>query len=69
MLFRSPSKPCILKLAAAAEAEGLTTGVRWGVPQKLLGAIDDAITSADWNANVKIGWDPLHVEPAGITVS
>jgi len=32
-------------------------------------AIDDAIATADWNANVKIGWDPLHIEPTGMTVA
>lgn len=65
----NPSKPYILKLAAAAQAEVLMTGVRWGVPQKLRSAIDAAIASGDWDANVKIGWDPLHVEPTGITVA
>jgi hypothetical protein len=32
-------------------------------------AIDDAIAAEDWTAQVKIGWDPLHVEPTGITVA
>ena len=62
-------KAYVLKLAAAAQAEGLITGVRWGVPTKLRAAIDTAIANADWDANVKIGWDPLHVEPTDITVA
>lgn len=64
-----PGKPYILKLAAAAEAEGLTTGIRWDVPPNLVVGIEAAIANQDWLANVKIGWNPLHVEPIGITVS
>lgn len=63
------SKEYILKLAAASEAQGLVTGVRWGLPKKLRIAIDNAIAASDWTANVKVGWDPLHIEPTGITVA
>jgi hypothetical protein len=57
----------LLRLAAAAEKQGLTTGIRWGLPQKLRDAIDAAIAAGKWDAPVKIGWDPAHVEPTGIT--
>ncbi|MBM4381901.1 MAG: hypothetical protein FJ091_00905 [Deltaproteobacteria bacterium] len=60
-------KKYLLRLAAAAEQHGLTTGIRWGVPAALRGAIDTAIATKDWEAKVKIGWDPTHVEPTGIT--
>ncbi len=59
----------LLQLAAAAEAAGLVTGIKWGVPKKLRGAIDEAIAAKDWGANVKIGWDPTHIEPIGVTVA
>ncbi len=59
----------LLHLAAAAEQQRLTTGIRWGLPQKLRGAIDAALTSQNWKAPVKIGWDPTHVEPTGITAA
>ena len=65
----NPSKSYLLQLVAAAEAAGLITGIRWGVPAKLVSAIDAAIVSKDWNANVKIGWDPTHVEVTDITVA
>ncbi|MFA5924573.1 MAG: hypothetical protein WC856_25345 [Methylococcaceae bacterium] len=65
----SPSKNYLLQLAAAAETAGLITGIRWGVPKKLIGAIDAAIASRDWDANVKVGWDPTHVQSADITVA
>jgi hypothetical protein len=61
--------PYLLKLAAAAERNGLKTGIRWGVPAHLVEGIDRAIAAADWNARVKIGWDPTHVEPVGLTVA
>lgn len=62
-------KPYLLQLAAAAEAQGLVTGVRWGVPKKLAEAIDAAIESETWDADVKIGWDPTHVQPTDVTVA
>ena len=65
----SPSKNYLLHLAAAAEAAGLITGIRWGVPKKLSGAIDAAIASQDWDANVKVGWDPTHVQPTDVGVA
>ena len=64
-----PGKKYLLQLAAAAEAEGLITGIRWGLPENLAAAVDAAIAAEDWNANVKVGWDPTHVEPANITVA
>jgi hypothetical protein len=63
----APGKPYILKLAAAAAAEGLSTGVRWGLPAAMGEAIDRAIAAQNWKAPVKVGWDPLHVEPTGMT--
>lgn len=61
--------PYALRLAAAAEAEGLSTGIRWGLTQKQKSAIDQAIAKKDWLAKVAIGWDAYHCEPTGITVA
>jgi hypothetical protein len=65
----NPSKSYLLQLAAAAKSAGLITGIRWGVPAKLAAAIDAAIASKGWGANVKVGWDPTHVQPTDITVA
>lgn len=65
----NPSKTYLLQLAAAAQASGLVTGIRWGVPKQLTLAIDAAIASQDWTANVKVGWDPTHVQPTDVTVA
>ena len=59
----------LLRLAAAAQANGLTTGIRWGLPQNLRNAIDAAISNQNWTAPVKVGWDPAHVETTGVTTS
>lgn len=65
----NPGKPYLLRLAAAAEHAGLATGIRWGLSLRLARAIDAAITLRDWQAPVKIGWDPTHVEPVGLSVA
>ena len=65
----TPGRSYLLRLAAAAEEHGLMTGIRWGLPTALRLAIDTAIAARDWSALVKVGWDPTHVEPAGITVA
>ena len=65
----NPARPYLLKLAAAAEQQKLVTGIRWGLPKALRAAIDEAIAAQRWDAPVKIGWDPCHVEPTGITVA
>lgn len=59
----------LLRLAAAAQAQGLATGIRWGLPPKLREAIDAAIEAKDWAADIKVGWDPTHIEPVGLTVA
>ena len=63
------ARPYLLQLAAAAEAAGTTTGIRWGVPAKLITGINEAIAKGDWNSSVKIGWDPTHIQPVGITIA
>ena len=58
-------------LARSARAHGLKTGLLWGVPAKMqaaiYAAIDDPIQSRV--AAIRPGWDPLHCEPAGLSVA
>ncbi|WP_442583316.1 hypothetical protein ACSBOB_15725 [Mesorhizobium sp. ASY16-5R] len=65
----NPGVPYLLKLASAAEREGLSTGIRWGVPKNVAKAINNAIAAQNWKAPVKVGWDPTHIEPTGMTIS
>jgi hypothetical protein len=58
----------MLHLAAAAEKNGLTTGIRWGLTDSYSKAIDAAIAAQTWTVPIHVGWDPLHVEVTGITI-
>jgi hypothetical protein len=59
----------MLHLAAAAEHNGLTTGIRWELSDAYSKAIDDAIATQNWKAPIHVGWDPLHVEVTGLTIA
>jgi len=65
----NPRKDYLLQLANAAQLEGVHTGIDWGLPPSLREAVKAAVDGKHWNADVKIGWDPTHVEPADITIS
>jgi len=58
----------MLHLLAAAEKNGLTTGIRWSLSDNRINLIEDAIAHEDWKRPVWVGWDPLHVEVTGLTV-
>lgn len=58
----------MLRLAAAAEKNGLTTGIRWGLSDTKSKAIDDAIAAQTWKIPIHVGWDPLHLEVTGLPI-
>jgi len=58
----------MLHLLAAAEKNGLTTGIRWSLSDNRIKLIEDAIIQDDWNRPIWVGWDPLHVEVTGLTI-
>jgi len=57
----------MLRLAAAAEANGLITGIRWDLPDEDSVLIGIALQNKNWDAKIRVGWDPLHVEVTGMT--
>ncbi len=63
----APPTPFLLHLAAEARARGLETGILWGLPASLQNGVEEAIGNQEWDAPVKVGWDPCHVQVAGIT--
>ncbi|GAA4029020.1 hypothetical protein [Actimicrobium antarcticum] len=65
----SPSTAFLLQLSDAAEKAGLHSGIRWGLPSRLAAAIDRAIAANDWQARIKPGWDPSHIETTEVTVA
>ena len=48
----------MLRLAAAAERNELTTGIRWGLSDAYSKAIDNAIAAQTWTSPIHVGWDP-----------
>lgn len=56
-----------LRVAVAAQKNGLVSGIRFGLPAGLSAGIDAAIAAKNYKAAVKVGWDPTHIEPTGIT--
>ena len=65
----NPSREYLIRLAAAADARGLRTGIFFGLPVVLRAGLQQAITNLDFNPSVKIGFDPTHVEVTGITIA
>jgi hypothetical protein len=65
----NPGKPYLLRLAGAAANAGLDSGIRWGLSARMAKAVDTAIANREWQAAVKIGWDPTHLQPRGLTVA
>lgn len=64
-----PSTRYVLRLASVARKRGMQTGILFGLPKTLRDGVEAALAAADFDAAVKIGWDPTHVEPVGITVA
>lgn len=63
-----PSRPYVLRLAAIAKRAKCNTGVFWGLDDRQKAMVMDAIVGEDWYADVRVGWDPCHVEPDDLTV-
>jgi hypothetical protein len=58
-----------LMLAAAAQAHGLETGIRWGLKQNDRAAINRAIVQRQWTEpRLRLGWDPAHVQPRNFSL-
>ena len=65
----APRTNYLLRLAAAAGTVQCRTGIAWGLPQRLRVAVEEAVATGNWNASVKVGWDPTHVEPVDVTLA
>ena len=64
----APSRRYCLALACVADRFGLQTGVTWGLVPHLKRATQQAIAARAVDAEVKVGFDPCHVEVRGVTV-
>lgn len=71
---RKPGGPYLLRLAAIARRRRCITGILWGkrgAPMTVdrIAAIEAAILAERWDAPVRVGFDPCHVQPAEISLS
>jgi hypothetical protein len=65
----SPSRKYIILLAEAAQKHGLHPGSFFGLPAPLRKGLTKAIEDHNFDSNVKIGFDPTHIEATGITIA
>ena len=64
----APSVRYLVRLASLARANGLQTGIGWGLPTGLRAAVEAAMSAPEPPVRLKMGWDPTHVETRSITV-
>ena len=64
----SPPRRYLILLAEAARARGLQTGILFSLSTAERVRVNRAIADRDFNPGIKIGFDPTHVEVAGITI-
>ena len=65
----NPSRKYIILLAAAAQAQGLHPGSFFGLPKTLRKGLSKAIEEHNFDPNVKIGFDPTHIEVSNISIA
>ncbi len=62
-----PSTRYLLALALAARSEGLETGILWELSSARAAAVEAALGSRNIDAAVRVGFDPTHVQPTGLS--
>lgn len=64
----SPRK-YLIRLAGIAKVHGVQTGIFFGLPPTLRKGLSKAIDDLNFTTNIKIGFDPTHVEVMGISIA
>jgi len=65
----NPSRKYVILLGAAAQAHGLHPGSFFGLGQVLRKGLSKAIADRDFDSNVKIGFDPTHIEVTEMSIA
>jgi len=65
----NPPRKYIILLAEAAQAHGLNPGSFFGLVQNLRNGLSKAIQDHNFDPNVKIGFDPTHIEATGLSIA
>lgn len=63
----TPTRGYLLALTRAAHAQQLETGLAWGLPPNIRVALEQALAGGS-PYDGRIGWDPEHVQIAGLTI-
>jgi hypothetical protein len=66
----APGRKYVITLASVAQKQGLHSGIffrlKTAAERK---ALQDAIDNLDFSLKIRIGFDPTHLEPTGITIA
>jgi hypothetical protein len=65
----NPPRKYTILLAEAAQAHGLHPGSFFGLSGSLRAGLSKAIQDHNFDAKIKIGFDPTHIEVTGISIS
>jgi hypothetical protein len=65
----SPRK-YLITLAAVAQKNGLKSGIFFDLkPPAARKALQNAIDTLNFDSTIKMGFDPTHLEPTGLTIA
>ena len=65
----NPSRKYIILLAAAAQKHELHPGSFFGLPAALRKGLNKAIEDKNFDPQIKIGFDPTHIEATGLSIT
>jgi hypothetical protein len=66
----APGRKYVITLASVAQKQGLHSGIFFRLktaPERK--ALQDAIDNLDFSLKIRIGFDPTHLEPTGVTIA
>ena len=72
LFVQSPLNPSLkyaIALAAAAQKHQLHPGSFFGLPAQLRKGLQKAIDEMNFDPQIKIGFDPTHIEATGLTIT
>jgi hypothetical protein len=63
------SRKYLITLASVAQKNGLNSGIFFNLSANARTKLQKAINALDFNPSIKMGFDPTHLEPTGITIA
>ena len=66
----TPPRKYVITLASVAQKQGLNTGIFFRLKTTAeRAALQTAIDNLDFDLGIRIGFDPTHLEPTGLTIA